>query len=186
MKIGKPRTPTTFLSLPAELRNEIYRLSGCLVSSNAAHFVQNPHFANHANHKRCEESPECFCMVCSKDGLRCSLCESFFGSSRIDRPSPSMLWVNRNSSFHANSPTSNTDQPRLRHNKTFISCIARSAIDHAAHIENGVEQPNLTKVSRQVRNDTLPVFYGSHGFLLTLFDREVDLVSGRFALVTDQ
>ena len=55
--------------------------------------------------------------------------------------------------------------------------IGSKASGHAAHIKNGVEQPALTKVSKQVRDETLPIFYGSQSFLLTLFDREVDSAS---------
>ena len=44
-------------------------------------------------------------------------------------------------------------------------------------MKNGVEQPALTKVSKEVRNDTLPIFYGSHCFMFTLFDRNTESAS---------
>lgn len=33
-----------------------------------------------------------------------------------------------------------------------------------------LRQPPLTRVSRQVRDETLPIFYGNHRFVCTLFD----------------
>lgn len=45
---------------------------------------------------------------------------------------------------------------------------------HGAHLEHGVEQPVLSNVSKEVRNNTLPIFYGTNSFLFTIFDREID------------
>lgn len=117
-------------------------------------------------------------MVNSKDGMNCVLCKSLLCANERHPSRTHHLWVNRNSNYHANSPTTNADRPSLRSNKTWSFCwLGCPAGVHAAHIENGVEQPELTKVSRQIRNDTLPIFYGSHIFLFTLFDRDVDATS---------
>ena len=40
--------------------------------------------------------------------------------------------------------------------------------------ELSVCQPDLTKATRQVRDETLTVFYGSSTFVLTLFDISID------------
>jgi hypothetical protein len=161
------KSPTTFLTLPAELRNTIYTLSGNLES------IQTWDTANFQCACVSPEGSDGVTTTCHEHLRACLFCHH-----PASRPPPSLsLWVNRNSKYAVNDSKGHKTQS-LRsisvHHNSFDGSIAST---HAAHIKNGVEQPALTKVSKQVRNDTLPIFYGSHSFLFTLFDREVDSAS---------
>lgn len=187
----KDKSPTTFLSLPAELRNTIYTLSGNLVSIQTWD----------------AEDFQCACVtetehsgpneICYEHVRECMFCHH--KDSLSSNPASLSLWVNRNSNyavaggkshggkaqggkrFGSKRGASKSNSNKSRQMQSLRSVSFRhdtfdnsSASKHAAHIKNGVEQPALTKVSTQVRKDTLPIFYGNHSFLFTLFDREVD------------
>jgi hypothetical protein len=157
--------PTTFLSLPAELRNYIYSLSGCLKSSqrcDSTKYLRQQKIGNVTTHVYKDLSEACF------------FCSPRASSTQLSLS----LWVNRNSSFAITGHKDGSSKKQgLRHNYAVHVSQMATATTHSGHIQNGVEQPELTKVSKQVRNDTLPIFYGSHSFLFTLFDREIDTAS---------
>lgn len=167
------RAPVNFLALPSELRNEIYKLSACLESNQNTEFTFDEDCPGVAEHHRG------FCVACRRciDGTRCTLCFSMCGY-HID---VHILWVNRNSAYATNNSKASTNRPGLRssvtvHNRTRTHDVLPASF-HASHIQQGVEQPSLTKVCKQIRNDTRPMFYGGNGFLFTIFDRDIDCAS---------
>ncbi|CAK1364998.1 unnamed protein product [Cercospora beticola] len=111
-----PAKPTGFLDLPAELRNEIYKLSGCLELAGYGR--------------------QCWCF----QPARCE-CYAVFG--------------------HYSRMTID-----LRH----TGADFRWDIDAAStngNVHGGVNhQPSLTRVSRQVRTETLAMYYGNLRVLL--------------------
>ncbi|KAK5127963.1 hypothetical protein LTR85_005080 [Meristemomyces frigidus] len=54
------------------------------------------------------------------------------------------------------------------------STVTRRGSRHAQEHTLPTTQPSLTMMSKQVRRDTLPMFYGNHGFVFTRFDTESD------------
>ena len=171
------KSPTTFLTLPAELRNTIYTLFGNLESIQSWDTAAFTCVCVKPTEPQMERGSF---DVCSEHAMECLFCENqSFRLKRSPHPSTSLsLWVNRNSNYAFDSRNGHKMQSlRSRSVDHFNQWGGLMALTHAAHIRNGVEQPALTKVSKQVRNDTLPIFYGSHSFLFALFDREVDSVS---------
>ena len=156
-QMADPKAPTSFLSLPAELRNEIYELSGCLnsVQTQEIHEFVMPNVDPTVVRRDIYE-PCYFCY--------------WNGEPPTSAPS---LWVNRNSSSATKAGKTNQ---RIRHGQTIhgkpFSGVTASR--HGAHIKTGVKQPALSKASKQVRFETLSIFYGQHSFLFTLFDRGID------------
>lgn len=162
------KPPTTFLSLPAEIRNEIYIITNNLHNIQAADLGHSEDCSTQAN-----QPDLCvFCIECN-DGTSCRLC--------LDHPYRTKelsLWVNRNSAYADEAHRSEASKQSLRHpNTTHAFPSEPSARVHGAHIEHGVEQPPLTKVCHQFRNDTLPIFYGTNSFMFTIFDRKIDVAS---------
>ena len=165
------KSPTTFLTLPAELRNTIYTLSGNLES------IQTWDTANFQCRCVSPRDSGGATLICRKHLMACRFCHCHDPIS--DDPASFSLWVNRNSAYAVNGSKGHK-MHGLRCNSVdhHHQPLTRSkAPSHAAHIKNGVEQPALTKVSKKVRDETLPIFYGSHSFLFTLFDREIDSAS---------
>lgn len=165
------KAPVTFLSLPAELRNEIYELSGCLESKQRGElgFVAEgcPDGAYHDQDSGCE-----LCWFDIKDGSSCITC--LFHSWHHE---PYSIWVNRNGSYSTTDHKSGVSKQSLRHNLTFHERKGEPAEAHGAHLSSGVEQPALTRVCKEVRDDTLLMFYGGTSFLFTIFDRKIDTTS---------
>lgn len=175
METEASKPPMTFLSLPAELRNEIYHLSGCLEVKQFAHMVTSPRCMLH---KLWGDTNVCNCWTCEQDGRRCNF---YRRAMRFYRGglSASLIWVNRNSNFATKGHRANVGKGSLRMTRVSHgwSWGGSSAVDHAAHIRDGVEQPAITKVSKEVGADTLPMFYGSHRSMFTLFNIEIDAAS---------
>lgn len=181
----EPKTdtsPATFLSLPAELRNEIYSLSGCLEVKQADNLLKFP---------GCEDECLCDCRgkfppcgSCEKDRTWCHICMDI-----VDYYCPNglsaLIWVNRNSCFASKGGKAAGGAKRARQSLRHFKTSHRNwggdgtapAAAHGAHIRDGVEQPAITRVCKRVREDTLPMFYGSYKFLFTLFDTKIDTAS---------
>lgn len=166
------KAPTTFLSLPAELRNEIYKLSGYLEVRQGDEVTSDGRCPIPDYHGDIDHCP--LCSGCSQDRSQCLLCFELSESGK-----ELSLWVNRNSNYTITGLKADGGKKwSVRHKYvSHLSYRNETAVKHGHHIKNRVEQPALTKVSKEVRNDTLPIFYGSHSFLLTLFDRDADIAS---------
>ncbi|KJX94448.1 hypothetical protein TI39_contig4193g00002 [Zymoseptoria brevis] len=124
------RKPVTFLDLPAELRNRIYDMSGCL----GVMCTQKKKFGfQHTMHAD----------IVSRHNWRC---DHDSGMSLIPIPSG----MHRES--HSISMPDPFDPRRERTSYSYSRSIA--------------QQPDLTRVCRQVRDDTLPMFYGNNHFVL--------------------
>ena len=112
------KAPTTFLSLPAELRNDIYKLSGCLKAQQSDDLISNGRCGDW--HSPAE--PCIMCLGCSKDLSQCFLCFHPLKSEKI-----TTLWVNRNSSFAA---TSNRDDTKKKQN------LRHRYVNHNGHLKS--------------------------------------------------
>ncbi|SMQ51367.1 unnamed protein product [Zymoseptoria tritici ST99CH_3D7] len=126
------RKPVTFLDLPAELRNRIYEMSGCLRvmcdQKKKFGFVSTLH-----------------ADIVSRHNLRC---DHDSGMSLIPIPR----------GFARNSFSMSTlDHVDPRRPRTWTSYSYSRSV---------AQQPDLTRVCRQVRDDTLPMFYGNNHFVL--------------------
>lgn len=121
------RKPVTFLDLPAELRNRIYDLSGCLrvmcTQKKKFGFVGTVH-----------------ADVVSRHMWRC---DHDSGMSLI--PVPSGMCEYR---ITTSEPDGRGSRIQYHYNRSVA------------------KQPDLTKVSPQIRADTLPMFYGTNHFVL--------------------
>ncbi|SMR54945.1 unnamed protein product [Zymoseptoria tritici ST99CH_3D1] len=124
------RKPVTFLDLPAELRNRIYEMSGCLRvmcdQKKKFGFVSTKHADIISRHN----------WWCGHDS----------GMSLI--PIPSGM---HRESFSISMPDP-IDPRRERTSYSYSRSVA--------------QQPDLTLVCRQVRDDTIPMFYGNNHFVL--------------------
>ena len=88
------------------------------------------------------------------------------------------LWVNRSSHFAKKSAEQVSAVGSLKAIRTTeIDCakflICKPWI-HGEKCVSRLAQPEIMKVSKQVREDTLSIFYGSHTFLVTLMDKNID------------
>ncbi|KAI5362174.1 hypothetical protein Slin14017_G074110 [Septoria linicola] len=131
------------LDLPAEIRNEIYELSGCVQPrqcSECKRFILGENIDMHPHHTWFDDVPEPLTLEICKIVLprHCSRnMESLVTKVKIEPSS---------------SPTY----------RTITS-------------EHILRQPALTRVSKQVREDTLPIFYGSFTFYLPVLDPVVTI-----------
>ncbi|KAK0287847.1 hypothetical protein LTR91_022260 [Friedmanniomyces endolithicus] len=148
MATTKP--PTTFSTLPAELRNEIYELSGCL------DLVQClvTRSSKRANEFQTYVRADCASIAINRalTDRPAFLCIRQHPATRHGRSLPRFLPRIR--------PTSICDS------STF-SCFPPAEIS----------QPSLTKVSIAVRADTLPIYYGKHIFYAFISDVEEESAS---------
>lgn len=108
--------------------------------------------------------------------------------SAVGASSPTSLsvWVNRNTFLDFEQVLQGKASIKgiierkkpLRHENT--SCRSPEgdvwAMTHANHIDR-IAQPSLTRVNKQIRSETLPIFYSAQAFLFTLFDRKIDSIS---------
>ncbi|KAF7197661.1 hypothetical protein HII31_01000 [Pseudocercospora fuligena] len=150
---------TTFESLPAELRNRIYQLSGCLKfyeepdrnrRSCARHTVCGDYTADaHPVVHGCGDGEHC--SFASWDGFRDWKAAAYFvnGDPTFDTANYGPRTCVENFARYTTRATS----PR----KSLICYQMTGA------------QPGLTRVSKKVREDTLPIFYGNHPFVVRLF-----------------
>lgn len=166
------REPPTFSTLPPEIRNHIYTLSKCLqLGQTCCCCTKGWVFVYNSGHR---------------EFLNCTKCYDWnFPPLGTDRPTPLSLWVNRNSERAIYRGTEKDSLAELRTNnkrarKLRVNCDRRvqemSAAIHAKHIDS-TSQPALTMINKQIRQETLPMFYGIQSFLFTLFERASDSVS---------
>ena len=143
MATTKP--PTTFSTLPAELRNEIYELSGCL------DLVQCP---TTRSSMRVDEF---------QTYARTDFASIAFNRGLIDRPA--FLCIRQH-------PATRHDRSQpMRFCKWGKTCICNTL---SCFTPAEISQPSLTKVSTAVRADTLPIYYGKHIFYAFVSDVEED------------
>ena len=138
--------------------------------------------------RRCTEVYPTHCEYCSHCQLCTYRCQGFLSSKYGKQVKPKSLavslWVNRSSYFAEEgyeSVNAKGNLTKLRatvpnHSKSTRTCTAWT---HGTHHASRVAQPELTKVSQQVRRETLSVFYGIHSFLFTLMDVGIDGVNIR-------
>ena len=156
MSVTSPRV--TFLNLPIEIRVHIYQLSGCLRILQSPHYIVTMYLS--------DLTPE---------------------SSTEHYHPQANLWVNRRSAIAAygglehlkHDGSGGADVAAVRKSakegklvRTRSRCVPgrpRGLNLAQFHHTRGVDQPVLTQVSRQVRADTLPIFYGKHNFYFTLY-----------------
>ncbi|KAK4898662.1 hypothetical protein LTR27_003834 [Elasticomyces elasticus] len=139
---------TTFSTLPAELRNRIYHLSGCL------NIIQ---------------IRQCGCAFRADEPRHTQEGRLGMNDEDIDR----MFEADQPALIQVNTP-SETDWTMCRrassiHERTAThNCVSVAVARAACSI------PKLTRVSRDVRADTLPMYYGKHIFQFRLFHRKQD------------
>ncbi|KAK4898663.1 hypothetical protein LTR27_003835 [Elasticomyces elasticus] len=134
----------TFTGLAAELRNRITELSRCL------DIVQ------------CRDCRQAF------RADRYELLANFHGLATIETSifsaGPAILQVRDRS------------QSRASQCKPAKSCNSHCRFGSSllSFLESGIAQPAVTHTSKQVRADTLPMFYGTHTFYFVLRDQYQD------------
>ncbi|KAF2162933.1 hypothetical protein M409DRAFT_26786 [Zasmidium cellare ATCC 36951] len=123
------QTPTSFLSLPAELRNEIYKLSGCL------RVLQCSKCLGSVRGDDDDDDDDTSYCKCSPRREPCEPC--------VYLPK-AYIWINRRSG-----------------DRQLGGVRVPMGGPHVLDSESivGISQPALTRVSKQVRADTLPMFY---------------------------
>lgn len=182
----------TFLNLPAEIRNYIYDLSGCVMLYQCGRCTRMRRGDDHED--RCDLlvddchffmfSPEYQCCrydntPSTHDGKSMNVCAGYHSVA---------FWVNRKSHLAKSAATiegpkgkTNSNEKKKGHQK-FLRSTSTCGMtckpwDHGQGHVIEIAQPNVTRTCKQVRADTLPTFYGSHAFILTLFDIEEDAKS---------
>ncbi|KAK4502256.1 hypothetical protein PRZ48_005681 [Zasmidium cellare] len=130
----KAKPPTSFLSLPAELRNYIYDLSGCLkiLQCKVCHSTIRGDD---------EEISHRSCCFYSYDGyeIDCEYREKAY------------LWVNRHPFRGAEDCGRHIGWEKTH-----------GMEEHLKEHVVGISQPALSKVSKQLRPEMLSLFYGEH------------------------
>lgn len=199
------RPPNTFLSLPAELRNTIYELSGCLdiVQCRRTSSTIRPH-------ELLEKRRSCAPVNEGWAGCKCGLhCGSYLDDlgDTVDLYGPVMachcalhahdmkagppvpaafLRVNWRSTASPTAEGAKQTQDfddvlqsqevavrRMQHfYRGSTSCCSMCSTTKCRLV--GLTQPALTKVSKKVRAETLPMFYGKHIFVFIVFEVERD------------
>ena len=176
---------TTFLDLPAELRNEIYTLSGCLETMQCPNCTRTT-TADKADEFFCSEAAilervsslwrrtfgtrpsglvgsryPCVCKSCEYNvdrdlrALRAWTCT--LGMYHLAQRDDAFLHINRGSKWFEKAPKPQTDLWQ----RTVIS-------DTWTGPMKATSQPSLTRVCRKIREDTLPMWYGNQHFLFTI------------------
>ncbi|KXS95724.1 hypothetical protein AC578_10757 [Pseudocercospora eumusae] len=130
------KPPTTFLSLPAELRNYIYDLSGCLLIDRCCKAGCNRAATRDISGKY---FIKCYGPQYGRARVRCLATSSLWTLIPVD------IRGTRRKMIYYKSPK---DPGTLR----------RSA--------PAAKQPALTRVSRAIRQETLPMFYGQNRFVI--------------------
>ena len=160
--------PTNFLSLPGELRNYIYSLSRCLQVYQCAGCTlrANEPLPNLENIYKCSSL--------------CPNCRTYYSSLGPYNAEPPILsfWVNRCSYLAQEGAETSCELGSIKKLRTAkVSCKnhpPKQAWDRGAKHITRISQPELTKVSKQVRDETLSIFYGNRSFLFTLMNTEID------------
>ncbi|KAK3718515.1 hypothetical protein LTR37_005019 [Vermiconidia calcicola] len=166
-----PQQKTGFLSLPGELRNYIFKLSRGLDAHQCS-------FCDHIWQEQLEDRLD---SIPTDERYTCffHLHKSATMWSGVD----AAFWVNRCSRFAeeqwkrdgrlSGTRTMQVDCscPPSYRNDTTGSC---DASDHGHEHIQYVAQPALTEVSKEIREETLSIFYGSHTFLVTLMEKNID------------
>ncbi|KXS95252.1 hypothetical protein AC578_9458 [Pseudocercospora eumusae] len=153
---------TTCESLPAELGNRIYHLSGCLQfyeepdrnrRSSARHPVRGDYTADtHTAVHGCGDGEHC----------------SFTGWDGFCNWQAAAYFVNGDPEFD----TANCGPRTCAENiPWFMIRVIPSRKSLICYQMKGA-QPGLTRVSKKVREDTLPIFYGNHRFVVRLFSAD--------------
>ncbi|KAK1071436.1 hypothetical protein LTR74_003313 [Friedmanniomyces endolithicus] len=143
MATTKP--PTTFSTLPAELRDEIYELSGCLDLVQC----RTTRISMRADEFQTYARTDCASIA--------------YNRALIDRQA--FLCIRQ----HSATRHDRSQRKRFCKWKTMCICNTLSYFTPAE-----ISQPSLTKVSTAVRADTLPIYYGKHIFYAFVSDGEED------------
>ncbi|KAK3711206.1 hypothetical protein LTR37_009800 [Vermiconidia calcicola] len=164
-----PQQKATFISLPGELRNYIYKLSRCL----------DAHQCLHCDRVWREELEDHF--ISSAAGVQYTCSIHLYEVATMWSEANAALWVNRSSRFAegewkrcgrlSGMRTMQIDCSGYAGHKAIGCCEASS---HGHKHTHSVAQPGLTKVSKQIREETLSMLYGTHTFLVTLMEKNID------------
>lgn len=161
----------SFTSLPPEIRNYIYFLSGCLEVKQKRDSTTKSFFQQFSHDSGSMDCP-----------ITCTCCYNWsFPALGSPRAAPLSLWVNRKSDYD-NEKRFKRQESRhkrcQRHKKIrylHVTCKRSSMFEytsiHAKHIDR-IAQSALTMVNKQIRMETLPIFYGAQSFLFTIFGRD--------------
>ncbi|KAK0255127.1 hypothetical protein B0A54_11299 [Friedmanniomyces endolithicus] len=140
------KPPTTFSTLPAELRNEIYELSGCL------DLVQCPTTRKIMPADELQTYPGTGCASIA------------YNRALIDRPAILCICRYPFTTFDRFLRMKFCNFGKTRVCNSLLSCFTPTR----------PSQPSLTKVSTAVRADTLPIYYGKYTFYAFISDVEED------------
>lgn len=159
----------TLLTLPLEIRRHIYALSGCLTVNQVCEISGAFQYTDPSDENQ----------LISVILPKCS--EGCFPRLKTIAPKSFSIWINRRTEI-ARKEAFSLEYPQKKHiRKLYPNCKKRSRLETGLHgllHTDRVVQPELTKVNKQVRVETLQLFYGSgQSFLFTLFDKDTDSIS---------